>query len=59
MCLFFDQYTGSIVDDREPAYPAEEQKDPDVEVARRQDAHGWAEVETTRADGAALLVLSQ
>lgn len=41
----------------QPSGPAKEQKDGDVEVDRRQDAHGAPEVKAAHADGAALLLL--
>jgi hypothetical protein len=47
------------LEDGQPACPAQEQKDSYVDIERRQNAHGAAEVKAAQADGAAFFVLAK
>src|SRR5882757_4065150 len=46
-------------EDGQPACPAKEQKNSDIDIERRQNAHGTTKVKAAQTDGAALFVLAK
>src|SRR5437870_504693 len=46
-------------EDGQPPCPAEDQKNSDIDIERRQNAHGSTEVKAAQADGTAFFVLAK